>query len=197
MPDITNEAQDTVSLAIAAAATWDETEVYTRPVKPSLYRACPGCGVSLPVSDWQPDGRYNASAECWQLYGELSAYTLAQGYDVFIHQLAVDAYGAQHSGASVRPIATAFALIGLYLAFERGYSGRQGQDAHRLLATQSKTWPRFEPSSRTGALTIVDVLKAPPGEDRDSTLRQWGQSVWDAWGNEHARVESLVAHRLG
>ncbi len=43
-----------------------------------MYRVCPGCGVRLPASDAQPDGRYNASAECWQLYLELTAYTLAR-----------------------------------------------------------------------------------------------------------------------
>lgn len=89
------------------------------------YRTCPGCGLRVPVSAACADERYNASAECWQAYGELSAYTLARGYGAFIHQLAVDTYAAQHSGERVRPIGTAFALIGLYLTFERGYSGRQ------------------------------------------------------------------------
>jgi len=61
-----------------------------------LCRDCPGCGVRLPVSEAQPDGRYNASAECLRLYGELTAYTLTRGDVEFIHQLAVDAYCAQH-----------------------------------------------------------------------------------------------------
>jgi len=160
------------------------------------YRTCPGCGVNLPASEAYPDERYNASAECLQLYGELSAYTLTRGYTDFIHQLAVDTYAAQHSGEGMRPIATTFALVGLYLAYERGYSGRPVQDAHRRLAGRSKDWPRFEPPSHTGALTILDVMHARPGEDRDAVLRQWGRSVWDAWGKEHARVESLVLRRL-
>lgn len=159
---------------------------------PSLYRTCPGCGVRLPVSDAQPDGRYNASAECWQLYGELSAYTLARGYAPFIHQLAVDAYCAQHSGDNVRPIATTFALIGLYLTFERGYCGRQVQRIHGLLAQRAKRWPRFEPPGRVDSLTVADVLHERPGQDRDSMLRQWGKSVWDAWSGERAGIESLL-----
>jgi hypothetical protein len=135
------------------------------------YRTCPGCGVSLPASEAHPDGRYNASAECLQLCGELSAYTLTRGYTIFIHQLAVDAYAAQHSGEGMRPITTTFALVGLYLANERGYSGRQVQDAHRRLAGRSKDWPRSEPPSHAGALTILDVMRARPGEDRDAVLR--------------------------
>jgi len=156
-------------------------------------RECPGCGVRLPLSAAHPDGRYNASAECWQLYGELCAYTLARGNIEFIHQLAVDAYGAQHAGEHGRPIGVAFALIGLYFACERSYSGRQVQHMHMLLARRSKTWPRFTPPPYAGSVTVLDVVQARPGEERDAMLRRWGQSVWDAWGQEHERVKALVA----
>lgn len=158
-----------------------------------LSRVCPGCGVSLPLSEAPPDGRANASAECWQLYGELTVYTLAQGYGEFIHQLMVDAYGAQHVGENARPIGAAFALIGLYLTCERGYSGRQVQHMHMLLARRSKTWPRFVPPPHVGALTILDVVRASAGEERNAMLRRWGHSAWDAWGQEHERVRALVA----
>jgi Family of unknown function (DUF5946) len=154
------------------------------------YRDCPGCGVRLPVSsETYPDGRYNASAECWQLYGELTAYTVTRGYETFIHQLAIDAYAAQHVGKNVRPIGVAFALITLYLACEKGYNGRQAQ--HMLLAQRSKTWPAFTPPAHVGAITIADVMQAPPGEPRDAMIHQWTQSVWDAWSAEHARVKAL------
>jgi Family of unknown function (DUF5946) len=156
-----------------------------------LYRDCPGCGVRLPATEVQPDGRYNASAECWQLYGELTVYTLSRGYVGFIHQLAVDTYGAQHVGEHARPIGVAFPLIGLYLACERGYSGQQVQHMHMLLARRSKTWPPFTPPPHAGSLTIHDVLQTPPGDERDAALRRWGQSVWDAWSHEHARVKTL------
>jgi hypothetical protein len=157
------------------------------------YSDCPGCGVSLPVAEEYSDRQYNASTACWRLSGELTAYTLTRGdrESVFIHQLAVDAYGAQHAGMAARPIGRAFALIGLYLACERGYSGRQVQHMHMLLARRSKTWPRFAPPSRAGDVTVLDVMQAPPGEERDAALRRWAQSVWDTWGHEHERVRSL------
>jgi len=159
-------------------------------------RVCPGCGVCLPVVEAYPDGRYNASAECLRLYGDLSADTLMRGRGEFIHQLAVDTYGAQHVGENARPIGAAFALIGLYFACERGYSGRQVQHMHQLLAQRSKTWPRFVPPPRAGALTVLDVLQADPGDARDALLRRWGQSVWTAWAQEHDRVRALVASVL-
>src|SRR5262245_33266568 len=97
---------------------------------------CPGCGL-------EADG--DAAAACLARYHELSAQTLSDRDPTFPHQLAVDAYAAQHAEPTNRPInmgtlggspsppamgrgeqsspaphaiKTAFALIGLYLVFE-------------------------------------------------------------------------------
>src|SRR5262249_36933059 len=128
------------------------------------YSDCPGCGLRLPVEDGHAEERYNASAACWRLNGELNAYTLTRGdqESAFIHQLQVDAYGAQHVVANPRPIGPAFALIGLCLTCERGYTGRQVQHMHLLIARRSKTWPRFSPPAYAGDMTILDVMQAPP-----------------------------------
>jgi hypothetical protein len=128
-----------------------------------------------------------------QLYDELSAYTLMRGHGEFIHQLAVDAYAAQHVGENARPFGVAFALIGLYFACERDYSGRQVQHMHQLLAQRSKTWPRFVPPAQPGTVTVRDVLQARPGDERDAMLRRWGQAVWTSWCTEHEHVRALVA----
>jgi hypothetical protein len=157
------------------------------------YRDCPGCGLHLPISDAPSDVRYNASPECWQLHGELTAYTVTRGNIAFIHQHLVDAYAAQHVKENARAIGVAFALIGLYLACERGYTGRQVQHMHMLLANRSKTWPHFTPPPLRDALTVLDVLQTPPGETRDHMLHQWTQSVWNAWSHEHDRVKTLFA----
>ena len=159
-------------------------------------RICPGCGVSLPRTD-APAGRFNASNECWQLYGELTIYTLAQGYEPFIHQLMVDTYGAQHAGPASKPIGTAFALIGLYLAIERGYTGRQVQHMHMLLANRSKAWPTFAPPAHRGDVTVADVVREQPGPKRDQMLEQWARAVWAAWHAEHMRVVSLLTSVMG
>jgi hypothetical protein len=39
----------------------------------------------------------------------------------------VDAYAAQHATPASKPITTAFALIGLFLFAERGFTGKQVQ----------------------------------------------------------------------
>ena len=156
------------------------------------YSICPGCGARLSVSDDAfADARYNASPECWQLYGEMTAYTVTRGYETFIHQLAIDAYAAQHFGKNVRPIGNFFPLITLCVAAEKGYTGRQAQHLHMLLAKRSKTFPTFTPPAYVGAITIADVMQAQPGEPRDAMIHQWVQSVWEAWSAEHVRVRSL------
>lgn len=72
---------------------------------------CPGCGLTLPKQHGELNHNYNASAECYEKYNELTIYTLSKQDINFIHQHAVDAYAAQHSGNRMKPITTAFALI--------------------------------------------------------------------------------------
>ena len=158
--------------------------------------SCPGCGVQLPATNAYAPDRYNASAACWQLYGELSAYTLSHDDGTFLHQHVVDAYAAQHVGETMRPIGVAFALIGLYLAVERGWTGRAVQLAHQRLAARSKDWPRFTVPRRSAGVTVAEVLQMPPGAERERMLRAWRAKVWDAWREEHERVATLVARFL-
>lgn len=157
------------------------------------YRDCPGCDLRLPMSDAFLDERYNASPECFHLYGELTGYTVMRGDETFIHQHLVDTYAAQHAADAQRPISCAFALIGLYLAFEKGYTGRQVQRMHMLLARRSKRWPAFARPAQAGALTVLDVLNAPPGQERDEMLMRWGRSVWEAWSHAREPIQALIA----
>ena len=57
------------------------------------------------------------------------ALRLSHGDAFFIHQVAVDAYAAQHAGPASKTITIAFALIGLCLLLERGYTGKAVQRA--------------------------------------------------------------------
>jgi hypothetical protein len=153
---------------------------------------CPGCGLQCPSLGLNPDPRANASGECRRLMHELSYYTLAHGDPRFIHQHLVDAYGAQHVRDSKSTIGAAFALAGLYLAVERGFTGRQVQKMHMLMGGQSRQWPRFEQPENVGPLTVADVLAVVPGPDRDEKLMQWCGSIWGAWSAQHGRIREMV-----
>jgi len=138
--------------------------------------------------------RYHASGECRELYGALTAYNLERMDPFFHHQLCVDAYGAQHAGESAKPITLAFALVGLYLAVERGYTGRQVQQAHMELARKAGKgfdWPRFEPPERPWAVTAAEVWKAEPGKARDQMIKAWAETVWQKWARQRDRVRAL------
>ncbi len=130
-------------------------------------------------------------------YNELSAYTLTRGYEVFIHQHVVDAFAAQHANPQAKPITVAFSLAGLYLRVEKGFTGRQVQDAHRQLAREKRTWPRFFLPEDRGVVTACEVMAAPAGTERDNAIDTWCSSVWEAFSmNRDAVVALLREHRV-
>jgi hypothetical protein len=157
---------------------------------------CPGCGVELPSSGAATETRFNASSECWTSFGELCAYTTTHGDPKFIHQHAVDAWQAQHVVKSKSNIGVAFSLIGLYLGLEKGFTGRQVQLAHMTLGRTKREWTWFDPPVDRTWLTVVDVLHAAPGADRDEVLMKWAASVWQSWSQAQAWTRQVSAEYL-
>jgi hypothetical protein len=161
------------------------------------FTICPGCRVRLPDKDLFSPDRFNASGECWELHDELTAYNISFSNIDFFAQHSVDAYGAQHAGENVKPINTAFSLIGLYLAIEKGYTGRQIQLAHMELGRNKKiTWPKLERPTEPGAVNISHVLQATPGNERKVLIKKWAASVWQAWEKEHTWTRKTTSELL-
>jgi hypothetical protein len=158
---------------------------------------CPGCHAAMQDRNGDPPDRFNSSGECWQAFSDLSCYTMALQDPVFIHQHAVDAYEAQHAGGNSRPITVVFGLIGLYLALERGYSGKEVQQAHMRIAKIRKDWPRLEPPGQPAVLTVIDVLAAAPGPERDAMILKWATAVWEGWGDRQAWVRETTDGLVG
>jgi uncharacterized protein DUF5946 len=125
-------------------------------------------------------------------YHELSAYTLTRGDLTFIHQHVVDAWAAQHAVAGVKPIGLTFALAGLYLHLERGFSGRQVQRAHMEMARRKREWPAFDMPAQRGSMTAIDVMAAPEGPARDKAIDAWCRSVWEAFSANRPAVEAVL-----
>ena len=125
-------------------------------------------------------------------YEELQCYTLARGDSTFIHQHVVDAWAAQQADVQTKPIALAFALVGLCLHLERGFTGRQVQQAHMVLSKRSKHWPPFQLPQERGAVTSITVMAAPPGPERDRAIDDWCASVWNAFRDSHQAVAELL-----
>lgn len=127
-----------------------------------------------------------------EAYDELSFYTLTKTDSFFIHQNIVDAFAAQTADEKTKPIKLTFALVGLYLTVEKGYTGRQVQQVHMELGKQKKQWPSFSIPENRGKISVYDVLKAVPGSERDEMIKKWCASVWEAYRNCHEEVKKLV-----
>jgi hypothetical protein len=124
----------------------------------------------------------------------LWAYTLEHRGTEFLHQHTVDALAAQQANVGTTPLQLTFALVGLYLYVEQGYTGRQVQRVHAALARQQPTWPDFALPAFRGALTVDDVLAAPAGPARDAAIQTWCGAVWAAYGSCRDDVVTFLHH---
>jgi Family of unknown function (DUF5946) len=126
-------------------------------------------------------------------YHELCCYTLTHGDPAFIHQHVVDAFAAQDAKADDKPIRLTFALVGLYLHVARGFTGREVQQAHMKLARKKRQWPSLQIPADRGQISAATVLAAEPGTARDNQIHQWTVSVWNAFAENRATIEHLLA----
>src|SRR5262245_281576 len=125
-------------------------------------------------------------------YEELQCYTLGRRDLTFIHQHVVDAWAAQHADSNSKPIGLAFALVGLYLHVERGFTGRQVQRVHMVLSQRSRSWPSFPLPSERSVITALEVMAAPPGPRRDQAIDAWCASVWNVFSVCRRAVAELM-----
>src|SRR5580698_5415366 len=98
-------------------------------------------------------------------FDEVYAYTM--GRPGFILQHVVDAFAVQTATDASKPIGVVFGLVGLYLRVEKGFSGRQVQKAHMQMGRRTREWPRASLPDDRGSVTVVDVLAACAGPERD------------------------------
>jgi hypothetical protein len=130
------------------------------------------------------------------LYNQLAFYTLAHPNPAFIHQLVVDAYAAQNADESTKPIALVYALIGLYLHLEKGFTGKQVQRAHMQLARWPNTWLKPPLPAFRGTINIQDVLAAQPGPARDAMIERWCADVWESWQASRPQIVEVARKYL-
>ena len=148
---------------------------------------CPGCELCLPNHRHDPPDRFNASGECWQQYSDLSCYTAARQDPTFIHQ---------HSGGTTRNITVTFGLIGLYLALERGYTGKHVQRPHMQIIQVRRNWPRLEPPVHPAGITVGDVFGAGTDAEKDAMIRQWMTAVWESRADRQGWMRGMTEEQL-
>ncbi|GAA1603403.1 hypothetical protein GCM10009742_59780 [Kribbella karoonensis] len=148
----------------------------------------------LPRSAWPGTTKYNATPECAEAAGELLGFEIANTARLgYLHQLRIDAYGAQHVHPDAPPIGPVFALNGLYMFLERGSGNLAVRTAHGIMANSYDDWPRLVPPARVGELTAYDVLTAGGVDEVESTLLRWARDVWESWPDaERETVRNLT-----
>lgn len=143
---------------------------------------CRGCGAVLPRSNWPGEAKNTASPECLEVAGQLLGYEVEHSAQLgYLHQLRIDAYGAQHVSPDAPRIGPVFALNGLYMYFERGSGNLDIRTAHGIMANSSDDWPAMTPPEQVGRLTAYDVLTA---DDVETALIAWAREVWESWPAE-------------
>ena len=123
-------------------------------------------------------------------YDELYVYTM--GRPTFILQHVVDANIAQTASAASKPIGVIFALAGLYLHLERGFTGAEVQRAHMTLAARKREWPAIQLPAHRGSITPRDVLATPAGAERDAAIDGWCRSVWNEFHDSRNIIIGLL-----
>lgn len=131
-----------------------------------------------------------------ELFDELSFYTLALADAAFIHENSADAWRAQHADETTKPMAVVFAVMGLYLYLEKGFTGRQVQLAHMRMARRRRSWPQLPLPKKRANITVADVVAAEPGPARDAMIRQWCAAVWETWDESRPQIAALAKAEL-
>ena len=124
-------------------------------------------------------------------YDELYAYTM--GRKNFILQHVVDANIAQRAPANNPPhVGAVFSLAGLYLHVEKGFTGTQVQNAHRVMGRTKRSWPDVIWPGQRGSMTAADVLSVAAGPARDEAIDEWCRQVWAAFRANRSMVVDLL-----
>lgn len=123
-------------------------------------------------------------------YDEVYVYTM--GRPGFILQHVVDAFVVQIANHDTKPMGVVFGLVGLYLHVEQQFSGRQVQEVQMKLGRSKGSWPGIRFPEDRGRMTVVDVLAAPAGHERDKAIDDWCRSVWTSFRDNRQTIVALL-----
>jgi hypothetical protein len=147
---------------------------------------CPDCGASV----------VGGRAGCQALFDEITAQALGDLRYATVHPLAFDAYCMQHAdsyGVSAKSYAAH--LTRLCCGLE--YSGNPTICA-AIQKWLNGTVEIEKPVvlSYRGRLTVVDVRAARNVEEHKQRVREWAESVWEAYSSQHDLAHTWIEAAL-
>jgi hypothetical protein len=119
-------------------------------------------------------------------------YVYAMGRPGFILQHVVDTFVVQTANQDTKPLGVVFGLVGLYLHVEKRFSGKRVQEVHMQMGRRKRVWPAFHFPEDRGTMTVVDVLAASPGPQRDAAIENWCRSVWASFSGNRQTIIALL-----
>ena len=144
-----------------------------------------------------------ASAGCWQLYGELNARACVDSAVPVLHTHSVDCYAVQHPGDAEhdrrqrQSIAVHLISLCLLLEFDQppaAAAQRRGRTSRVVLGhLRLPDWPYLPAPSRRGVVTAADVHASANPEQYADDLQEWAQAAWGAWAAHHVTVRQWAA----
>lgn len=148
--------------------------------------SCAGCGLTVP----------GGTEGCLALYREV----LGRGFGGSAHpateRLAWDTYCVQHPDRyCVSAKSLAAHLAGLCWALEYGGHATGYRALNRFLDGPPR-FPKPEPPTFRGALTIGDVGEAGDAADRARALEGWARSTWQAYSGLHPLARRWIEEAL-
>lgn len=165
----------------------------------STRSTCPGCGLELaPDPESSYDGYYNASRECWSVYGQVLAREFGNAV-LFgqVHMLTVDAYAVQHAGGPHPDKSIDVHLCGLHLVLDQGVAPTRVPRLVQQIVPRVSVWPHLEPPSRGGPLTVASAAAAASPQEHVEAARRWARQTWQSWDRHHDAIARFVEQHLG
>ena len=126
-----------------------------------------------------------------EVYDELCCYSLSKGDAEFMHQHIADAFAAQTVTEQDKPIKLTFALIGLYLYVEHGFTGREVQLAHMKLARKKREWPTLKLPEHRGNFPR-DIMEITSESRRREMIDRWCKSTWRAFAGNREVLRKIL-----
>ena len=125
-------------------------------------------------------------AACQRLFDEVLAREFGDYRYAREHRLMVDAYSLQHPDEYMRSGKSYAAhLTGMYLAMEEGATTDANRAVQQWLnGPKAFQRPDHPAPGRRGMLTIVHVHEARTPDEHVQRVREWAQSVWEAWQSQ-------------
>ncbi|HEV2489479.1 MAG TPA: DUF5946 family protein [Candidatus Acidoferrales bacterium] len=148
---------------------------------------CPSCGA--PVA--------GGSAGCQALFNQISARSYENPGYAAAHELLVDAYCLQHPEPYCHS-AKSFAahLTRMCCGIERDGDRKIYRAIHIWLSGPAKI-EKPEVLASRGELTIAHVAAAHSVEEHQKFVREWAESVWQAYSPQHTLARKWLDAALG